>query len=219
MKSQPNLSNTISLQIAFLIHYSCEYSSIVDIYNFNCDDEKAQKFSEVILGVKKFPAYRLYPIGNKDKKSKSKIVFSKGKKFKEIGREISDIIEDPLTLLTPTNFGFYLQGVVKTRKPHLFLFHNQDDISMSLRILAQLERYKGHINFAHFKNPPEDIKRQFNVDKLPKLAVVFVRDLDRQDITLDDGIQTATYTGRFTYNELRHYLETVSIESSGFVYD
>jgi hypothetical protein len=186
-----------------------KYSSILDIYNLDVSDPKAQKFSESVLQVKHFPAYRLYPIGNKDKKSKSKIVFTKTKKFKDIGRDISDLIEDPLLALTPVSFSPYLQRVVTQRKPALFLFHNQDDISMSLRILAQFERYKNHINFAHFKNPPEDIRSQFTVEKLPKIAVVFVRDLDRKDITLDDGVQTASYTGKFSYNELRHYLDTV----------
>ena len=183
---------------------------MIEIYNFNCTEGSVQKFSQDTLKVKSFPAYRLYPIGNKEIKSKAKIIFSKSKKLKEIGREISDLVDDSTLSLDPISITTYLESVGSTRNPALILFHNQDDFSVSFRALARLGRYKNHIRFANFKNPSSEIKEQFEIEKMPSLSVIFIKDPNRKELSFEDDIQTAVNTGKLTYDELRYFIETVS---------
>lgn len=182
---------------------------MIEIYNFNCTDPSLQKFSQDTLQIKSFPAYRLYPIGNKEKKAKSKIIFSKGKKLKEIGREISDLIDDPTVSLNPGSIASYMEDAISTKKPAVILFHSQDEINLSFRVIAQLEPYKNWISFANFKKPSEELKKQFSIDTLPRISVAFTTELDRDDLTVDEGIQTATYAGKWKYNELRYFFDNV----------
>ena len=159
--------------------------------------------------MKSLPAYRLYPIGNKEIKSKSKIIFSRSKKLKEIRQEISDVVANPMLQLDSKQLNFHQQSVNITRKPSLIFFHDKDEISLSLRVLAQLNPYKHSIRFGSYHSPSEEIKKQFSVDSLPKIVVVFVSEPDRKDISINDGILTANFNGNLSLVEIRHFLNTV----------
>ena len=182
---------------------------MIEIYNFDCTQPEAHKFSQEILNIKTFPAYRLYPIENKRRKMKSKKVLYSSKKLKDLKGEISDLVEDSTISLDPESMSSYLEGVVSTRSPSLILFHDQDEISLSLRVLAQLDRYKNNIRFANIKNPPADLKDHFSVKRFPTLIVAFVNEPDKKEITFEQDIQIATYTSGFNYPDLRYFLETV----------
>lgn len=133
----------------------------------------------------------------------------------DIATDISNIIGNPTTFIaSPEELNSHLEKVVSESKPTLVLFHNQDEISMSLRVLAQLERYKNWINFANYKNPPAEVRQKLNFEQLPRLVMIFAKDPSRKDVKSEDNLQTALYRGKFAIDELREFLDTVNITNA-----
>ena len=168
-------------------------------------------FCQDTLKVKEFPAYRLYPIGNKHRKLNSKIILSANAEFSEIEKEISDVVDNPTRTLTASNINKFIGEVIETKLPGVILFHNQDEINLSFRVLAQLKRYNSHIIFGNFKNPSEDLMKLYNIKKLPLLVSVFYKDPDNDRLLTEENLQIGAHQGSLTYNEIRHFLETVRI--------
>jgi len=53
------------------------------------------------------------------------------------------------------------------------MFHDQEQVSLSVRALSHIPRYKKKFTFLNFKNAPKEITGQFGVEKVPKLVAVF----------------------------------------------
>lgn len=181
---------------------------MVDFYELNCTEPAAETFCTTTLGAKSLPIFRVLPIGNEEKKRKSKATLSKSIDLEDISKEISDLTEDLTTSLNPQSLSTFLSGSVTAKRPALVMFHNQDELPLTFRTVTQLEKYKNKINFANFKNAPEQVTAQFNIKSLPALVVIFLRDPD-SEIELQQNMQVAQYTGRYVFNELTNFVDVV----------
>lgn len=182
---------------------------MVDIYNLNCTTPEAEAFCTGTVGIRSFPAYRVYGVGLEDKKKKNKVTLSKNMDLEEITKEISDIVEDTTIPLNPQEIGSFLSTALQSKKPALIMFYNKEELSLSFRALVQLEKYHDKIIFGSFRNPPEQVVQQFGLKTVPVLAAVFLKDPDSETLDLQNNVQVGQFTGRQVYNELAGFIDMV----------
>ena len=150
----------------------------------------------------------MYPI-SKNKKRLTKYTFSKSSNLQELTQEVSDIIDDRTVSLTNEGLQIFLSNILQSKKPSFILFYEGKDSSMSYRALSQLSKYQEIFNFASFRNPSVDVKQQFNLNKVPTLLVVFLKEPDNQDIEPRENIQVAHFSGKFNWAEISGFIDVV----------
>ena len=175
----------------------------------NCTADNVLTFCQNILEIKEFPAYRLYPIGNKHKKVNSKIILPENAQFSEISKEISAVVDDTTRTLSAANINMFVKDIIETRFPGVVLFYDQEEVNLSFRVLAQLKRYSSHIMFGKLKNPPEELKNKYRIEKTPTLVSIFFKDPTNTKLSFDENLQIGTHPGSLSFSDIRHFLETV----------
>ena len=123
--------------------------------------------------MKKLPAIVYFP-KSLVKKQIHKTTFQEQMTLEEIHHEISSMIEDfTLTISSDLEMQRLTGQTLREKKPTTVLFHDEDP-SISYRVLSNDDTYKDHLVFFRYKNPDAEVKKKFQLKKLPTLMVMYM---------------------------------------------
>ena len=177
-------------------------------FNFgyvDCTGEEQEKLCKSNFKIKEFPNMVLY---RPDEDIKDKI--SKGYELpmetSNIRREINMLFESDVKAANAVNFQYMLgESVQKRRIALLYLFDG--NINLGFSLITQKKIFSDFIDFIVMDNPPDEIKKQLQVNSLPYLSII-IPDETRTDKDGNPQMQVMVYNGKLTFSALDSFLKT-----------
>lgn len=169
------------------------------------------------LGVRSFPSVVVLPIG-KEKKLSQRKTFNKAHDLQEIMHDVSDLIGDKVIPVTAVDMQGVITNSLTKKRPTVIMIYDTAEPSMTYRMLAQLSKYEDKVTFAKLKDPPAELYKNFQLDKLPALVTALVVTNPEDELELDPTkIQLVKYAGRFNYEDLSRYFDMVRYQFFFFI--
>ena len=72
--------------------------------------------------------------------------------------------------------------------------------------------------FYRFKNPDAEVRKKFQIQKIPSLMVMYIDDMTAEEPTKAEKndekgeemkLRVATYNGKYVYNDLKHFFDSL----------
>ena len=89
------------------------------------------------------------------------------------------------------------------------VFHDQETVSLGLRKLATMKKYRRFLNFYQMRNPPAARMRELNINKLSKLVTFLPDPIHLVEPDSTEPIDKVYYDEAFIFDKLRRYLDAM----------
>lgn len=89
------------------------------------------------------------------------------------------------------------------------LFHDQETVSLGLRKLATMKKYRRFLNFYQMKNPPEPRLRELGIEKLSQLVTFLPDPIHLVEPDSAEPIDKVHYGQAFIFDKLKRYLDAM----------
>ncbi|KRX06280.1 Thioredoxin-like fold [Pseudocohnilembus persalinus] len=200
-----------------------KYNNMFEYFSFDANSEENLEFAKNHLFAKQTPAIRFYPHGIY-KKQNSKIQFSdKITEIKEINQEFKEQFPDHTIIVSDDQqLQMQYQAQLMAGKVVHILFTDRET-PLTIKSFAIDENYNKQNAFIVYRNPSEQMKAQFQIQKYPKFVTLFKESDVQQQGTVNqsepqaqDQAKVAEYPGKLNYKDLSDYLKIFIQMQEGF---
>lgn len=204
-----HVTDTLSMNYPNLLILQQFYGNLTRVYNFNVNNAAKKRVFRKYFPDEHKPYLLVCPRGNKTYKWKHREVHGAHSTVEELTETISQMIPDTVEKIMSHEMENRVISSLHEGKLALVVFHDQQEVSMGLRKLALLPKYKQHFNFYQMVKPPPERLRELKIKKLSKL-VMFLPDL----IYLVESeaqvpIDSVHYEAKFIVDPLAEFLNNM----------
>lgn len=171
-----HVTDTLSMNYPNLLIFQQFYGNLTRVYNFNVNNAAKKRMHRKYFPDEHKPYILICPRGNKTTKWKHREVLGALSTVEDLTATVSSMLPDTIEQIMSHELETRIISSLHQNKLAVVVFHDKDEVSLGLRKLALMDRYKQHFNFYQMVKPPPERLRELKIKQLAKM-VLFLPDL------------------------------------------